>query len=205
MSQLHHRRRRAQQAKRNKVATLNLVSLMDIFTILVFFLMVNSSDVEILETSTDIKLPDSSSEQRPEQQIVISVSANDIIVQGRKVAAVSALEPVDGEQSYGVIESLKQELDYQAARKGEVPELGYEVTIMGDRELPYWLLKQIMMTCQTAEFSQISLAVNKPEGPVKALDVPEIQEPAAPAVETAPVAVSSVESTPPSGDVGAAS
>lgn len=182
MSQLHHRRRRAQQAKRTKVATLNLVSLMDIFTILVFFLMVNSSDVEILQTSTDIKLPDSNSEQRPEEQIVISVSANDVIVQGRKVADVSALEPVDGEQSYGIIEPLKKELDYQAARKGEVPELGHEVTIMGDRELPYWLLKQIMMTCQTAEFSQISLAVNKPEGGVKALKTPEMEMPAPEAI-----------------------
>ena len=173
MSQLHHRRRRAQQARRNQVAKLNVVSLMDIFTILVFFLMVNSSDVEILQTSTDIKLPDSTSEQRPDEQVVISVSANDVIIQGRKVADVSALAPVNGEQGLGVIEPLKRELDYQAARKGEVPELGYEVTIMGDRELPYWLLKQIMMTCQVAEFSQISLAVNKPEGGVQALEVPE--------------------------------
>lgn len=177
MSQLHHRRRRAQQAKRNKVATLNLVSLMDIFTILVFFLMVNSTDVEILQTQSDIKLPDSTSEQQPEDQVVISVSADDVIVQGRKVANVSALAPVNGEQSYGVIEPLKKELDYQAARKGEVPELGYEVTIMGDRELPYWLLKQIMMTCQVAEFSQISLAVNKPEGGVKALNIPDVAVP----------------------------
>ena len=46
--------------ERGKAGTaLNLVSLMDIFTILVFFLMVNSSDVEVLETTSDIRLPDS--------------------------------------------------------------------------------------------------------------------------------------------------
>ena len=34
---------------------------------------------------------------------------------------------------------------------------------MGDKELPYWLLKRILVTCQTADFSQVSLAVNKVE------------------------------------------
>ena len=58
---------------------------------------------------------------------------------------------------------LKDELEYQAQRKGEMPEGGYEVTIMGDRELPYWLLKKVMFTCQTTDFARISLAVNKLE------------------------------------------
>ncbi|MGK0261262.1 MAG: biopolymer transport protein ExbD, partial [Candidatus Azotimanducaceae bacterium] len=62
------RRRRSRGRGKGKTATLNLVSLMDIFTILVFFLMVNSSEVEVLQTSSDIKLPDSTSEQRPENQ-----------------------------------------------------------------------------------------------------------------------------------------
>ena len=43
--------------KRNKgTAALNLVSLMDIFTILVFFLLVNSSDVETLPNAKDLQL-----------------------------------------------------------------------------------------------------------------------------------------------------
>ena len=164
MSLMHHARRRKEQKKHRKSATLNLVSLMDIFTILVFFLMVNSSEVEVLQTSSKIKLPDSSSEQKPENQIVISVSADDLVVQGRMVTEISALsEEAVGENA--IILPLREELEYQAARKGEVPEAGFEVTIMGDRELPYWLLKQIMLTCQTTSFAQISLAVNKMEAP----------------------------------------
>lgn len=159
MSAHHHRARRMKQ-KSKKGAALNLVSLMDIFTILVFFLMVNSSEVEVLQTSTDIKLPDSTSEQRPENRLTISVSANDLVLQGRPVAKVSELSP-DREQ---VIEGLKTELEYQASRKLKMPEGGFEITIMGDQALPYWLLKQIMMTCQTADFARISLAVNKVEG-----------------------------------------
>lgn len=160
MSSHHHRARRDKQKSKKKGAALNLVSLMDIFTILVFFLMVNSSEVEVLQTSTDIKLPDSTSEQRPENRLTISVSADDLVLQGRPVAKVSDLS-ADDER---IIEGLKAELEYQASRKPEVPEGGFEITIMGDQALPYWLLKQIMMTCQTADFARISLAVNKVEG-----------------------------------------
>lgn len=41
---------------------LNLVSLMDIFTILVFFLMVNSSDVKVMQSTADVALPQSTAE-----------------------------------------------------------------------------------------------------------------------------------------------
>jgi hypothetical protein len=59
-----------------------------------------------------------------------------------------------------VIPGLREELEYQATRKGEIPEDGLEITIMGDHELPYWLLKKVMLTCQQTEFAKISLAVN---------------------------------------------
>lgn len=154
--------RRAGQNKRKKGASLNLVSLMDIFTILVFFLMVNSSEVEVLQTSSKIKLPDSTSERRPENQLMITVSDTDVMVLGRPVAKVEALRANQG-GSVATITRLEDELRHQAARKGEVPEGGYEITIMGDREIPYWLLKKIILTCQNADFARISLAVNKIE------------------------------------------
>jgi len=157
MSKIRHDQRRGAQKKHGKTATLNLVSLMDIFTILVFFLMVNSSEVEVLQTSSKIKLPDSTSEKRPENRIIISVSQDDLVVQGRPVATVAqASDP-----SVSVIPGLREELEYQATRKGEIPEDGLEITIMGDHELPYWLLKKVMLTCQQTDFAKISLAVNR--------------------------------------------
>jgi len=160
VSKIRHQQRRVAQKKHGKGGALNLVSLMDIFTILVFFLMVNSSEVEVLQTSSKIELPDSTSEQRPENQLVISISQDDLVLQGRPVARVD--EIIDPKVT--VIEGLKTELEYQATRKGEIPEGGYEITIMGDKELPYWLLKKVMLTCQTTDFARISLAVNKLQG-----------------------------------------
>ena len=156
----HTQRRRARQTRKGKTAGLNLVSLMDIFTILVFFLMVNSSEVEVLQTSSKIKLPDSSSEKQPKNQLMISVDEEDLVVQGRSVAKVADLM---GSEEL-LITGLQSELEYQATRRGEIPEGGFEITVIGDKELPYWLLKKILMTCQTADFARVSLAVNKVGG-----------------------------------------
>ena len=156
----HTQRRRSRQNRKGKTAGLNLVSLMDIFTILVFFLMVNSSEVEVLQTSSKIKLPDSSSEKQPKNQLMISVDEEDLVVQGRSVAKVADLF---GTEEL-MIAGLQSELEYQATRRGEIPEGGFEITVIGDKELPYWLLKKILMTCQTADFARVSLAVNKVGG-----------------------------------------
>jgi biopolymer transport protein TolR len=147
-----------QNRKQTKTAMLNLVSLMDIFTILVFFLMLNSSKVEVLETSTAIKLPDSVSQQKPEDRVVISISLDDVFVQGSRV--VSVQEAMLGPDA--LITGLKAELDRQATQRkqGDGIFTG-AITIMGDRTLPYELLKRIMRTCQHAEFTQIALAVNQ--------------------------------------------
>ena len=144
-----HRERRTQ-----KPATLNLVSLMDIFTILVFFLMVNSSNVQVLETTSDIKLPDSGEETVPEERIAISISADNIIVQGREVARIEDVLAAEDP----VIEGLAIELAYQAQRRrsGEGA-----VTILGDRGLPYEVLKRVMVTCQQSDFTRIALGVNQ--------------------------------------------
>ena len=90
MKQSKHARRMARTHRRNRgVPKLNLVSLMDIFTILVFFLLVNSSDVEVLQSNKSIKLPESVADQKPENTLLVMVSNADIVVNGRAVAVVN--------------------------------------------------------------------------------------------------------------------
>lgn len=160
MSTFRHLQRRNAQRQRARAATLNLVSLMDIFTILVFFLMVNSSDVEVVTPTPGIRLPDSTAEQRPKQQLVISVSREALMVEGRPVAQIAELGGAPDE----VIDPLRAALTERAAGLAEIPEGGRGVTILGDQEIPYWLLKRIMLTCQTTDFARISLGVNRPGG-----------------------------------------
>ncbi len=137
---------------------LHLVSLMDIFTILVFFLLVNSSTVEQLPSTKAVSLPESSSERLPEETLLIMVNKNDLIVQGRKVADAESVMA----SKENIIAPLKAELELQFAQRisiaGEKAEPG-EVTIMGDRQIPYKLLKRILYTLSESNYQNISLAV----------------------------------------------
>lgn len=164
---LRSRRMARNHKKLAQSGKLNLVSLMDIFTILVFFLMVNSGDVEVLSSDKDITLPDSVSEQKPEMTLMIKVSNDDIIVQGRKIEAIDVALAQDS----NTLAELSKELRYQSSREAELTELeqqiGRSVIIMGDQEMPYKLLKRIMTTCAETDYRDISLAVNSaPPAPV---------------------------------------
>jgi biopolymer transport protein ExbD len=133
---------------------------MDIFTILVFFLLVSSSSVQDLPSAKQIKLPESISDQLPKETVVIIVGEKDIIVQGRKVASVSDVALADNIE----IKPLKDELirlSLRTVRKRTVDgkPVPREVTIMGDKKIPFALLKKIMLTCTKANYTNISLAV----------------------------------------------
>ena len=146
----HHER----TLKRN--AVLNMVSLMDIFTILVFFLLVNATSTEVLPSPKNIQLPDAAAEKLPTLNLVIAVDERMIRLQGKPVALVKdALDPKQ--------KTIKPLFDALRRAATSSKELNVEngVTIMGDREIPYGLLKKIMLTCAGAQYTNISFAVNQ--------------------------------------------
>jgi biopolymer transport protein TolR len=158
MSQRAKRMER-RNAKGRKPVALNLVSLMDIFTILVFFLLVNSGQVETLPNAKDIKLPQSIAEQKSRETVVITVTGDDILVQGKSVASVAAVMNQQGMVIDGLQAALRAQSD-RVLRKDSMSDVAdREVTILGDKALPYKLLKRVMATCTAAEYGQISLAV----------------------------------------------
>ena len=148
----HHRRNKGSGG-------LNLVSLMDIFTILVFFLLVNSSDVEVLPNAKEVQLPESIAEQKAKETVVIVIGDQDIIVQGSPVVKVADVMARKGNDIPELREALKSQNDRVLRREAQQDIAGREVTIMGDKDIPYRLLKKIMATCSRSEYGQISLAV----------------------------------------------
>lgn len=154
-------RRINRMARRNKksVPGLNLVSLMDVFTILVFFLLVNSSASEVLSAPKEIKLPDSVVETKPKETVVVMVTPEAILVQGEPVVIV---EDALKSKNY-VIASLRDSLK---AHKNKAIGLNTgkaadtrEVTILAHKTIPFKLLKKVMSSCTSAGYSKISLAV----------------------------------------------
>jgi biopolymer transport protein ExbD len=151
--------KRAERKERNKTGLdMNLVSLIDIFTILIFFLMSSAAGVEILSPAKSVALPQSSADKAPRETLVITVSGPDILVEGRRVATVSDALAGDSD----LIAGLKEELDLQAKRvviRAENQAQGKAITIMGDKDIPYSLLRKVMVTAARADFSEVSFAV----------------------------------------------
>jgi biopolymer transport protein ExbD len=146
--------------KRHKAGGgLNLVSLMDIFTILVFFLLVNSAEVEVLPNAGDIQLPESIAEEKAKETVVILIGEESILVQGTPVVKVSDVMNMLGNDIPELRKALLAQNDRVLRRETTGDIAGREVTIMGDRDIPYRLLKKVMATCTGSDYGQISLAV----------------------------------------------
>ena len=145
----HHQRGR-------RGAALNLVSLMDIFTILVFFLLVNSSDVQDLPSTRSVEMPESISQNKPRETVVVLVSREAILVDGVPVQTLD-----DAMSSKGnTLAPLHAALVERASRRvRESVVTDREVTIMGDKTVPYRLLRKVMATCTGADYGRVSLAV----------------------------------------------
>jgi len=161
MSKLTGIQKRAERKDRNKMGLdMNLVSLIDIFTILIFFLMTSAAGVEVLNTSKSVKLPQSHTDKMPRETVVIVVAGQDILVEGRKVTTVDEALASAGDE----IAPLKAELALHAAKqvvRAENQAQGKAVTIMGDKDIPYRLLRKVMATAARADFNEVSFAVTK--------------------------------------------
>lgn len=148
-------------ARRGKkdVPGLNLVSLMDVFTILVFFLLVNSSNSEVLSAPKEITLPASVAESKPRETVVVLVTPEAILVQGEPVVAVEDVLKSKNPVIKPVSDSLKENKGKVIGIKTQQAADTKEVTILAHKTIPFKLLKKIMSSCTNAGYSKISLAV----------------------------------------------
>jgi biopolymer transport protein ExbD len=137
---------------------------MDVFTILVFFLLINSGSIEVLDSPKELSLPESRVETKPRETVVIFISPTEVLVQGQLVAMVDE-----------ILENRKSVLDPIAARLAQLKEnvigtntltvsTSQEVTILADRSVPFIVIKTIMSTCTAEGFENVSLAVTQKGG-----------------------------------------
>lgn len=157
---LYDRHRRQAAARGKQRSALSLVSLMDIFTILVFFLLVNSSSVQQPNGGKTLTLPSASVDKLPAEALVVMVNETEILVQGRRIVTLAELDT----NEELLIKPLYEELSYQASRAlpgTGADGVGREVTIMADKDLSYKLLKRLMATCAQASYTTLSLAVTR--------------------------------------------
>ncbi len=168
MSMSNRARRMAQHHLRHRAdAQLNLIPLIDILSVMVAFLLVYSTEVEVIQNAKGIEIPQSIAVAAPKQSVVVMITKTDLFVQGEFITTVAQIQ---GAQDR-FVEPLRAALKRPLLVGKEITERDIaqrEITIMADKTLPYDVLKRVMATCTDADYGRISLAVIQKEKPVAA-------------------------------------
>jgi len=147
--------------KKHKALALSLTSLMDVFTNLVFFLLVSQGDTEIKEPRKDIKLPDSYVEEKPRPTVVVMVSETYVLVDGNPTVTIPEFLETKADSVPAVRDRLREIKAREIGLTQETRERSDEVVILAHKTIPFKVLKKLMSTCASAGYSKISLAVNQ--------------------------------------------
>jgi biopolymer transport protein TolR len=168
MSMSNRARRMAQHHLRHKAdAELNLIPLIDILSVMVAFLLVYSTEVEVIQNSKGIEIPQSIAQVAPKQSVVVMITKGDLFVQGERIATVQEIRDSKEALIAPLHDALKRPL-LVGKEMTERDLAAREITIMADKSLPYDVLKKVMATCTDADYGKISLAVLQKEKPVVA-------------------------------------
>ncbi|MGN0920114.1 MAG: ExbD/TolR family protein [Cellvibrio sp.] len=150
-------KREERKKSRNKFGALNLVSLMDIFTILVFFLLVNTSDSYQLPNLRDIIIPTAKMAEIPSESVVVTVTKKALFIDSEQLIDINELSNNEGI----VIKSLENKLVDLIKLNPDINN--QQVTIVADESVPYSLIKRLLETLQSQNFYQIAFAANQKE------------------------------------------
>ena len=138
-----------------------LVPFIDMLTMLVVFLLLHSSDAEILPNTKNIQIPQSIADLKPRETVTIMVTKDELLVNGRVVGKVAEVAAMAADKM--IIPDLQVALSEQNDRiQSETAKLNLadrEITIMGDKGTPFSVLKRVMATATASDYGKVSLAV----------------------------------------------
>lgn len=132
---------------------LNLIPMMDVLTVLVFFLLFHSFNGDM--PAAKIRLPDSIVETRPRETVHIVVTPDAVLVQDEAVVNTSKLL----DDSMGIVQEVADRLRELEPYLPQTAAENKELTLLADKTIQFKVLKKIMSTCTAAGYGKISLAV----------------------------------------------
>ena len=136
---------------------INLIPMMDVLCVLVFFLLFHSFNSTLPDAQ--IALPASVVETRPRETVAIVVSPEVVMVQGEAVISTPKLL----DDSIGIVYEIRERLE-QIERNiietsSKMAAENKEITLLADKTIPFKVLKKIMTSCTASGYGKISLAV----------------------------------------------
>lgn len=158
--------RRIKRMSRNRrvITKMNLTSLMDVFTILVFFLLVNAGTAEVLETPKQVVLPESKIENKPRETAVVFVGKETVVVQGDPVVTIDQVINSKDAVIQPIADRLAMVQKSVIGPSTQVVAGSLEVTILADKTIPFSVIQKVMSTCTLQGYERVSLAVLQKNG-----------------------------------------
>lgn len=154
--------KRKRKRSRIVVASLMLTSLIDMFTIILLFLLQSySMQGDVYNIDPKLKLPVSMAREAPNMRLIVQVTTDDLIVDGKKVASLAGLAEGKDLVIGPVLEALNRNTGKVEFIERSNPSFKFrgEVMVQADRRTPFKVLEKIMYTCGQAGYGNISLAV----------------------------------------------
>jgi len=147
-------------------AELNLIPLIDVLSVMVAFLLVYSTDVEVVQNGKGVEVPQSSAQTMPKQSVVVMITTEHLFVQGERVTSVAEVRDSKSAQIEPLRAVLSRPMLAGTRVAREVDLASREITVLADKSLPYEVVKKVMATCTAAAYGKLSLAVIEKEKPV---------------------------------------
>jgi biopolymer transport protein ExbD len=166
-------RRRLSKVPPHEELGLNIYPMMDMMTILLVFMIQNfaSSGAANVVQSAELQIPQSVSDDEVEPALSITISASEIVVEGKQALSLRNGQ-VDPSQKQGgsngflvtpLLTNLQQHRDRLkliAQSRSTKPFRG-EVQIIADRRTPYRTLVEVLYTMGQAEFKAMRFVLLK--------------------------------------------
>ena len=145
--------------KKHEDPELNLIPMIDIMSVMVAFLLIYSTEVEVVQNAKDVEIPLSTAEAKPAETVVVTVTKDMLLVQGDVIASMEEIRNPDT----ALIEPLREYLARPLTTRGDAAQQAAlaqrEITVLADRGLPYEVIRKVMTTCTAAAYDKLSLAV----------------------------------------------
>ncbi|MFC1584964.1 ExbD/TolR family protein [Fibrobacterota bacterium] len=158
--------KRIRSRKKRPMQKLNITSMMDMFTIILVFLLKSySAEGQLVTPAAGLEIPKSKTEtpaKRP--PVEIKVSQNEIAVGDKVVAMIK--EEINRETMVigPLVSALKHERKQNMLlSKSLGEEFKGELVIQGDKNMSYKMLTKIMYSCGQAGYSKQNFVVYKHE------------------------------------------
>lgn len=155
---LSRRLKRMERNNKNHFVRLNLIPMLDVLSVLVFFLLFHSFNGDMPEQR--LALPQSVVETKPRGTVAISITPEAILIQGEPVMKTALLYDERGGTVREVTDRLAQiERSMNNGTNTVAENETREITLLADKNVPFHVLKKIMTSCTASGYGKISLAV----------------------------------------------